>query len=130
MAAGFGSGDGPQRPCREEYVPDRQGFEKISTRDCDTARVQRNSCTQIPLRRVETGQQAPAPDRGPVPKGSPEALARVAVGLAWVYTALGENDEAIRGLETGYDRRDPWMIWLKVEPRFDALRGHPVLTIC
>jgi tetratricopeptide (TPR) repeat protein len=48
--------------------------------------------------------------------------ARAAVSLAWVYAALGEQNEALRWLDTGYDRRDPWMIWLKVDPRFDALR--------
>lgn len=52
--------------------------------------------------------------------------ARAAVALAWVYTALGEHDEALRRLETGYERRDPWMIWLKVDPRFDALRDKEV----
>ncbi len=49
---------------------------------------------------------------------------RAAVSLAWVYTALGEPETAIGWLEKGYERRDPWMIWIKVDPRLKPLRGE------
>jgi hypothetical protein len=47
-----------------------------------------------------------------------------ACSLAWVYAALGEPAEAIRWLEIGYQRRDPWMIWVNVDPRLDSLHGE------
>ena len=50
---------------------------------------------------------------------------RAAVSLAWVHTALGEPEAAIGWLEKGYVRRDPWMIWIKVDPRLEPLRDHP-----
>lgn len=50
---------------------------------------------------------------------------RITDGLALAYTALGEPDKAIDWLEQGYERRDPWMMTINVEPRFASLRGHP-----
>jgi tetratricopeptide (TPR) repeat protein len=47
-----------------------------------------------------------------------------AVSLAWVYTALGDHEKAIHWLEVGYERRDPWMIWIKVDPRLEPLQGE------
>lgn len=39
--------------------------------------------------------------------------------------ALGERDEAARGLERALGERAPWMVFLQVEPCFDALRAEP-----
>ena len=44
---------------------------------------------------------------------------------ALVYLGLGENSQAIDWLEKAYDKRSPWVIWLKVEPMFDPLRSDP-----
>ncbi len=41
-----------------------------------------------------------------------------------VYTGLGSNDSAIDSLESAYRDRDVWLVWLKVEPRFDPLRSN------
>ena len=45
-------------------------------------------------------------------------------GLAAVHVALGEVDRAFEWLERGFEEHDRALIWLKVAPRFDALRGN------
>jgi TolB-like protein/Flp pilus assembly protein TadD len=42
-----------------------------------------------------------------------------------IYAALGEKDEALRWLETAYQERAAWMIFLKTDPRFDDLCPDP-----
>jgi tetratricopeptide (TPR) repeat protein len=42
--------------------------------------------------------------------------------IALVYTGLGAKDRALQWLERGFEQRDRWMVFLKVEPRFDPLR--------
>jgi TolB-like protein len=44
------------------------------------------------------------------------------LGAALVHTALGEKDEAFRSLEKAIELRAPYVILLKVDPRFDSLR--------
>lgn len=43
--------------------------------------------------------------------------------LALIYTALGETEAAFEWLEKCFEVHDFWVIWLPVDPRFDALRG-------
>lgn len=44
--------------------------------------------------------------------------------IANIYIALGEKEQAFEWLEKAYRGRSPvWMIWLKVEPKFDRLRS-------
>jgi len=45
--------------------------------------------------------------------------------MAEIHTALGERDQAFTELENAYNQRSSWMVWLKVEPKFDQLRGDP-----
>jgi TolB-like protein/Tfp pilus assembly protein PilF len=45
--------------------------------------------------------------------------------VARIYAALGEKEEALQWLETGYQERAEWMPLLKVDPRFDDLRPDP-----
>jgi TolB-like protein/class 3 adenylate cyclase/Tfp pilus assembly protein PilF len=45
--------------------------------------------------------------------------------IALVYTGLGEVDQAILWLERAYEERSSWLVWIKVEPRFDVLRSDP-----
>ncbi len=47
------------------------------------------------------------------------------LGTALVYTGLGEKDEAFRWLEKAIELRAPFVILLKVDPRFDSLRSDP-----
>jgi serine/threonine-protein kinase len=42
---------------------------------------------------------------------------------AHVRAALGERDRAFALLDKAYDHHSPGMVWLKVDPRFDSLRG-------
>ena len=46
-------------------------------------------------------------------------------GAALVHTGLGEKDEAFRSLEKAIELRAPFVTLLKVDPRFDSLRGDP-----
>ena len=41
---------------------------------------------------------------------------------AAIYAALNEKEEAYRYLDKGLAQRDPWMLWLGTDPRFDNLR--------
>jgi serine/threonine-protein kinase len=45
--------------------------------------------------------------------------------LARMYTSLGERAEAITWLERSYEERGGMVIYLKVDPHFDTLRGEP-----
>ncbi|HUR79239.1 MAG TPA: winged helix-turn-helix domain-containing protein [Thermoanaerobaculia bacterium] len=46
-----------------------------------------------------------------------------AVHFATVHVALGELDRAIDWLERAVEARSGWLVYLRTEPRFDALRG-------
>jgi len=48
-----------------------------------------------------------------------------ATTIATVYAGLGETDHAIEWLQRAYDERDVRMSFLKVDHRWDALRGDP-----
>jgi TolB-like protein/Tfp pilus assembly protein PilF len=43
--------------------------------------------------------------------------------VAIMYAGLGRKDETIAWLERGYQERSAWMVWLKVDPRFDFVRS-------
>jgi TolB-like protein/Tfp pilus assembly protein PilF len=43
--------------------------------------------------------------------------------IALVYTGLGDKDKAFEWLGRAYDDRSSWLVWMKVEPRFDSLRS-------
>jgi serine/threonine-protein kinase len=45
--------------------------------------------------------------------------------IALIYNALGERDETFAWLERGYKERDPKMVFLKVEPKWNNLRDDP-----
>jgi eukaryotic-like serine/threonine-protein kinase len=46
-------------------------------------------------------------------------------GIASFYAVIGENDRALDWLEKAYSERDGTLVWLKVHPRLDGLRGEP-----
>ena len=46
-------------------------------------------------------------------------------GLAQIYAALGEKDEAFRWLEAAYKSRFSWMPWIQKDPFFAPLRDDP-----
>jgi len=39
--------------------------------------------------------------------------------------ALGENDNAFAELNKAYTNREYFLVWLRVDPRLDSLRGDP-----
>jgi DNA-binding winged helix-turn-helix (wHTH) protein len=43
---------------------------------------------------------------------------------ALVYAGLGMDGLALESLEKACQNRDVWLVWLKVEPRFDRLRAN------
>jgi serine/threonine-protein kinase len=45
--------------------------------------------------------------------------------IAMIYDGLDERDEAMAWLERGYVQRDPRMALMKVEPKWNNLRGDP-----
>jgi TolB-like protein/class 3 adenylate cyclase/Tfp pilus assembly protein PilF len=45
--------------------------------------------------------------------------------IALVYTGLGDVDAAMGWLERASEERSSWLVWIKVEPRFDRLRADP-----
>jgi hypothetical protein len=46
-------------------------------------------------------------------------------GIGSYYAAIGENETALDWLEKAYEQRDGTLVWIKVHPRMDGLRGEP-----
>ena len=44
---------------------------------------------------------------------------------AYIEIALGRRNEALTGLEQAIDQHSERMLWLRVDPRVDPLRGDP-----
>jgi tetratricopeptide (TPR) repeat protein len=44
---------------------------------------------------------------------------------AWIYTGLGQKEQALEWLEKAYDERSDLLVYLKVDPIFDSLRSEP-----
>jgi serine/threonine protein kinase/Tfp pilus assembly protein PilF len=45
--------------------------------------------------------------------------------IAAIYVALKDKDHAFEWLENGFQQRADWMVFLKVDPRFDSLHSEP-----
>ena len=45
--------------------------------------------------------------------------------IALIYNGLGDHDQALAWLERGFEQRDPKMVFLKVEPKWNNLRNDP-----
>ncbi len=45
--------------------------------------------------------------------------------IALAYNGLEERDKTLAWLERGFKERDPKMVFLKVEPKWNNLRGDP-----
>jgi tetratricopeptide (TPR) repeat protein/predicted Ser/Thr protein kinase len=55
----------------------------------------------------------------------PPASAAPPYALAGAYAVIGDLDAAFARLERGFAEHDRAMVWLRVNPRFDTLRGDP-----
>ena len=57
-----------------------------------------------------------------------EPTPRAAWGLARIYIALEEKDEAFRSLEAAFERRASGLASIKLNPVFQPLRDDPRYT--
>lgn len=48
--------------------------------------------------------------------------------IAVIYVGLGDAGQAFAWLEKAYEDRSDSLVWLKVDPRLDGIRGDPRLT--
>jgi tetratricopeptide (TPR) repeat protein len=46
-------------------------------------------------------------------------------GVALVYAGLGEHDHAFAWLRKAFEERTHWLVWLKLDPRWDGLCADP-----
>ncbi len=53
------------------------------------------------------------------------ALQRLAIHVAADYALLGERGKAFEWLSRAVREREGYLIWLKVDDRFEALRSDP-----
>jgi hypothetical protein len=44
-------------------------------------------------------------------------------GVALVYAALNEKDQAFQWLNKAYDERSHWLVWLRSDPRWNNIRS-------
>ena len=69
------------------------------------------------------------PDRAKAVLGDLRNLAAqrfvTAYGVALVYAGLGDGDAAVMWLDKAFAERSNWLVWLRLDPRFDPLRSDP-----
>jgi TolB-like protein/DNA-binding winged helix-turn-helix (wHTH) protein/Flp pilus assembly protein TadD len=46
-------------------------------------------------------------------------------GVALIHVGLGATDETFRWLEGAFQERSHWLVWLKLDPRWDGIRSDP-----
>jgi tetratricopeptide (TPR) repeat protein len=46
-------------------------------------------------------------------------------GVALVHAGLGQNDDAFASLNKAFDERSNWLVWLRLDPRWNGLRADP-----
>jgi len=50
-------------------------------------------------------------------------------GIALVHAGLGQNDAAFTSLNNAFDERSNWLVWLRLDPRWNGLRSDPRFAI-
>jgi tetratricopeptide (TPR) repeat protein len=48
-----------------------------------------------------------------------------AYGVALLYAGLERKDEAFAWLDKAFDERSHWLVWLRLDPRWNNLRSEP-----
>jgi tetratricopeptide (TPR) repeat protein len=48
-----------------------------------------------------------------------------AYGVALVYAGIDDRDAALTWLDKAFAERSNWLVWLRLDPRFDGLRADP-----
>ena len=51
-----------------------------------------------------------------------------AYGVALVYAGIGDSDAAFTWLDKAFAERSHWLVWLRLDPRFDPLRSDSRFT--
>jgi DNA-binding winged helix-turn-helix (wHTH) protein/Flp pilus assembly protein TadD len=51
-----------------------------------------------------------------------------AYGMALVYAGIGDSDGAFTWLDKAFAERSNWLVWLRLDPRFDPLRSDSRFT--
>ena len=74
---------------------------------------------------VAAGQKAEAQKELDDLKDASKLRFGSALAIARIHAALGEKDEAFKWLKEACNERDSLVIWLKVDPTLDNLRGDP-----
>jgi TolB-like protein/DNA-binding winged helix-turn-helix (wHTH) protein/Tfp pilus assembly protein PilF len=46
-------------------------------------------------------------------------------GVALVYAGLGEKNQALNWLDKALDDRSHWLVWMRLDPRWDPIRDEP-----
>jgi hypothetical protein len=46
-------------------------------------------------------------------------------GIALVYAGLGQNDAAFARLDEAFNERSHWLVWLRLDPRWNKLHCDP-----
>ena len=46
-------------------------------------------------------------------------------GYALIYAGLGDKEQALLWLRKAVEERSHWLVWIRVDPRFNALRADP-----
>jgi hypothetical protein len=48
-----------------------------------------------------------------------------AYGVALVHAGIGDREAAFTWLDRAFAERSHWLVWLRLDPRFDGLRDDP-----
>jgi DNA-binding winged helix-turn-helix (wHTH) protein/tetratricopeptide (TPR) repeat protein len=51
-----------------------------------------------------------------------------AYGVALVHAAIGDAEAAFTWLDRAFAERSHWLVWLRLDPRFDGLRADPRMS--
>jgi DNA-binding winged helix-turn-helix (wHTH) protein len=46
-------------------------------------------------------------------------------GIALIHAGLGQNDAAFASLDEAFEERSHWLVWLRLDPRWNKLRPDP-----
>ena len=99
-------------------MSDQWLHEALAVSDPEHAQILRNLYAQGGYRKV-ISESALSGGTFHIPKTRESAFVS-----AMAYSALGDHRQALAALEKSYQAREPGLIYLKVDPIWDSLRGQ------